>query len=317
MRKYDVDGIHFDYIRYPGPSNCYCDPCRQRFEERAGVKVADWPRDVLREGPHYAAYQEFRRQNITRLVKAVSEEAHRLKPWIKVSAAVFQEWPAVRESIGQDWGHWVEQGYLDFVCPMNYTNANHSFRTHVQVQRDAVASRIPLYPGVGASAPGLPLDQVLDQVGIARAEGADGFIVFQYARDVAESYVTEMGKGITAGTTHLPHQAPVVEWKIEQDGKPLSGTARPDTPVSVAATLTTRGALRQAIRSVAATVTVTTLDGTPVEEIGRGRAGGPAVAGELRLPAGHYRVAATGDMVLANGKRQAFMARGPFVNVAP
>ncbi|MGD0113303.1 MAG: hypothetical protein ABSD48_15695 [Armatimonadota bacterium] len=43
VRKYDVDGIHFDYIRYENQDNCCCDGCRQCFEESAGVKVADWP----------------------------------------------------------------------------------------------------------------------------------------------------------------------------------------------------------------------------------------------------------------------------------
>ena len=31
-RKYPVDGLHFDYIRYPGRDKCYCDGCRERFE---------------------------------------------------------------------------------------------------------------------------------------------------------------------------------------------------------------------------------------------------------------------------------------------
>ena len=30
--NYDVDGIHFDYIRYPASDHCYCDGCRTRFE---------------------------------------------------------------------------------------------------------------------------------------------------------------------------------------------------------------------------------------------------------------------------------------------
>ena len=28
VRKYDVDGIHFDYIRYPDSNHCWCDGCR-------------------------------------------------------------------------------------------------------------------------------------------------------------------------------------------------------------------------------------------------------------------------------------------------
>ena len=46
-RKYDVDGLHFDYIRYPDQENCYCDGCRSRFEEQTGTKVAKWPADCF------------------------------------------------------------------------------------------------------------------------------------------------------------------------------------------------------------------------------------------------------------------------------
>jgi len=41
--KYDVAGIHFDYIRYPGRQHCFCDGCRARFEKAIGRKVANWP----------------------------------------------------------------------------------------------------------------------------------------------------------------------------------------------------------------------------------------------------------------------------------
>jgi uncharacterized lipoprotein YddW (UPF0748 family) len=315
VRKYDVDGIHFDYIRYPDQGNCYCDRCRQRFEESNGVKVADWPGDVVEGGPRFSAYQEFRRSNITRLVKAVSEEAHRIKPWIKISAAVFSDWPQCREEVGQDWGAWVQQGYLDFVCPMDYSASDAEFRTRVQVQRDTVGGRIPLYPGVGASAPGLPLGQVIDQIQIARAEGADGFIIFEYQAGVAAEYVPDLGKGVTRGTTYLPHGSPAVDWRLRQNGQLLEGAAVPNLPVQVEATLTLRGRFQQAPRHIWATVTVTDLAGRTVREIGGGTSDGAPIAGEVRLAKGLYRVEAWGEMTLADGERQPFVVRGPFVRV--
>ncbi len=203
-RKYAVDGIHFDYIRYPDSSKCYCDGCRERFassqmlrSDKQFIGIREWPRDVLRGGPLYADYQEFRRRNITRLVKAVAEEARRVRPGIKVSAAVFPNWPACREEIGQDWGRWVREGYLDFICPMDYTASNREFRTRVQVQRDEVKGRIPLIPGIGASAPGLDVVQTIEQSLIAREEGAQGFILFNYDTRTAGDHVPMMGKGRT------------------------------------------------------------------------------------------------------------------------
>lgn len=37
LRKYDVDGIQFDYIRY-GPQQCYCDYCQETFSRRYGFE---------------------------------------------------------------------------------------------------------------------------------------------------------------------------------------------------------------------------------------------------------------------------------------
>jgi len=37
LRKYDLDGLHFDYIRY-GPQQCYCDYCQQTFGRRYGFE---------------------------------------------------------------------------------------------------------------------------------------------------------------------------------------------------------------------------------------------------------------------------------------
>lgn len=197
VKNYDVDGIHFDYIRYPDAAHCYCDGCRSRFESQTNKPVDHWPQDVLADGTRYTEYQEFRRDNITRLVRAVSEGAHSIKPGIKVSAAVFPDWPACREHIGQDWAGWIKAGYLDFVCPMDYIDSNSAYRSRIRVQRDAVAGRIPLIPGIGASAPGLPLGQVIDQINITREEHAGGFIIFNYDTKVACEYLPELGKGIT------------------------------------------------------------------------------------------------------------------------
>ena len=32
-KKYDITGIHFDYIRYPDQAHCYCKGCQARFSD--------------------------------------------------------------------------------------------------------------------------------------------------------------------------------------------------------------------------------------------------------------------------------------------
>ena len=37
LRKYAIDGLHFDYIRY-GPHQCYCQHCQEEFARRYGFE---------------------------------------------------------------------------------------------------------------------------------------------------------------------------------------------------------------------------------------------------------------------------------------
>src|SRR5512133_2621027 len=130
-RNYDVDGLHFDYIRYPDSDHCFCAGCRTRFEASAGSTVKSWPKDVLDGGTLRRQWLDWRQSNITAVVKAVSEQARIIRPRIKISAAVFNNWAADRDGVGQDWKLWCEKGYLDFVCPMDYTPSNGRFQNMV------------------------------------------------------------------------------------------------------------------------------------------------------------------------------------------
>lgn len=178
-RNYDVAGLHFDYIRYSDRSVCFCPGCRQQFEMRTGAAVKNWPVDVT-TGPLREAYLQFRRDNITQLVAAVSEQARKVRPGIQISAAVFPYWTSARNDVGQDWKLWVEKGYLDFVCPMQYTDNGALFEAKTKQSAAWVGGSVPLIPGIGATL-GLAPDGTLQQVLAARRQ-ADGFVLFNYDR---------------------------------------------------------------------------------------------------------------------------------------
>jgi uncharacterized lipoprotein YddW (UPF0748 family) len=204
--KYDVDGLHFDYIRYPDRECCYCDGCRRRFEAFSGVRVAHWPDDCYR-GPLRERYEQWRCDQITRLVKTVHDEAKKLKPGIKISAAVFGSYPDCRRSVGQDWVAWVRAGYLDFVCPMDYADTDPPFIDLVTRQLKLVDGRIPLYPGIGAWRLG-PADRVASQIHEARQLGASGFTLFNLDAGAAQTLLPAMALGVGSRPAVPPHRGP-------------------------------------------------------------------------------------------------------------
>ena len=205
-KKYDVAGLHFDYIRYPGGNSCFCDGCRERFQADAGLKVDAWPKDC-HSGVHKAAYTKWRCDQISRLVQAVHEEAKKLRPSLKVSAAVFGSYPSCRESVAQDWPEWIRAGWLDFVCPMDYTNSDPGFCGLVENQLELVGGRIPVYPGIGATASSssLPADRVAGQIMHARRLGAAGFTIFNLSESTARDLLPGLKLGATAEKAELPH----------------------------------------------------------------------------------------------------------------
>ncbi|MFN4227915.1 MAG: glycoside hydrolase family 10 protein [Candidatus Ratteibacteria bacterium] len=177
VKKYDVDGIHFDYIRYPDSNSCYCEDCKKRFEEKYNVKIEKWPEDVIK-GNYKEIYKIWRQELITKLVETVSKEAKKIKPNIKISAAVFPDYSDCKEKVGQDWKLWIENGYLDFVCPMNYTDSNSKFKNYLIRQKEIIKKKIPFYPGIGAYI--LSPEDVLRQIEICRELKTEGFILFDY-----------------------------------------------------------------------------------------------------------------------------------------
>jgi uncharacterized lipoprotein YddW (UPF0748 family) len=198
VRNYDVDGVHFDYIRYPDNDHCFCAGCKERFQRLCGVKVQRWPEDVLAEGPLRQQWLDWRRSNITAVVKAVSEQARALKPKIKLSAAVFRYWNTDRDAVGQDWKLWCDKGYLDFVCPMDYTPINSRFENMVSQQLQW-AGRTPCYPGLGVSASSsrFGVDRAIEQINITRRYQTHGFVIFNYGVKESKELLPMLGMGIT------------------------------------------------------------------------------------------------------------------------
>ncbi len=311
VENYDVDGIHFDYIRYHNSNYCYCDHCRRTFEEQIGKKVETWPDDVL-EGDLREPYLAFRREQINAVVKEVSERAHKLKPGMKVSAAVFGEWAASRISIGQDSKLWVDEGWLDFVCPMDYTNDTGYLRKLTEAQVKAVSGKCPLYIGVGAWRHE-SVATLADQIQSARSLGADGFVLFSYEAGKTQEFISATGEGMTRKQTYTPHRAPAASISIP-DG-PF-----PDRPYAYEAgerieaevLLTADSTLPEPIKSASARIVLETTEGERLTGLGKVNArGSGARSVRVEVPEGHSRIALVGTMTFESGGKAPFVHRGP------
>ena len=207
VKKYPVDGIHFDYIRYPNDRHDYSDFSRQKFESDTGIRVENWPTDCY-SGKLKSRYRDWRADQITRLVETVQRQARQIRPSIKVSAAVFREYPDCREWVAQDWPLWAKRGYLDFICPMDYTASDDQFRLWIEDQQKHLGGTIPIYPGIGALSTEATLssDRVLGQVDLTRQLRTGGFTVFSLNPQTLTSIVPDFKQSAGKVKAIPPHR---------------------------------------------------------------------------------------------------------------
>ncbi len=119
--RYDLDGMQLDYIRYPSPTYGYNAVSLQRFQQETGRTDRPAPMD--------AQWLQWRRDQVTSLVRRLGVELHAARPRMVVSAATitwgdapttdFTTTRAYRETL-QDWPAWLAQGYIDVAVLMNY-----------------------------------------------------------------------------------------------------------------------------------------------------------------------------------------------------
>ena len=127
-------------------------------------------------------------------MREASRKSREIDPEVKISAAVFSDWDSARDSVGQEWPLWIQQGYLDFVCPMDYLTDADVLAGIVTKQVKWVGGRIPLETGLGAWQMSGAW-QVADMVETARENGADGLVFFDYRGSVASDFLPALTEG--------------------------------------------------------------------------------------------------------------------------
>ena len=184
IAKKGVDGIHFDYIRYADWNFCFCDGCRERFEKACGTKVANWPADVRTDKALARKWIDWRCSNISKVVKAVGERVHAKYPGVEISVAARASIQGAYEGDGQDWVGWARNGWVDFLCPMDYTPGTAFFRSTYLGQLKALeGTRAKLYPGIGLSCwpdDGTEPMKMAKHIRALRKDGLEGFTVFNF-----------------------------------------------------------------------------------------------------------------------------------------
>jgi uncharacterized lipoprotein YddW (UPF0748 family) len=199
-RKYDVDGLHFDYVRYPNPRYDYSRTSLDRFRDEIVKDLDNKARNNLSaqaatDPLAYVSafpdrYAQFQRNQVTELVGQVYKGVKKIKPKVIISAAVFANDEAALKWRFQDWKLWVKRGWLDILCPMAYTTNPEVFKKQIEtVVKNANGK--PVWGGIGAF--NLTADGSLERIKAAREIGVQGFILFSYDSSITISNLNPQG----------------------------------------------------------------------------------------------------------------------------
>jgi uncharacterized lipoprotein YddW (UPF0748 family) len=209
-KRYAVDGIHLDYLRYPNEQFDYSRFAIAQFraEIRPHLDAATRRELDERESVDLFAYPDrfpddwraFRRTRLSALMLRLRTAVRTARPSALVTAAVAPEAQDAFDHRLQDWRGWVEGGLVDAICPMAYTTDAVRFTQQIEEVRRIAGARA-VWAGIGSYR--LTPEQTVDNILTARRLGAAGFVLFSYdsltgPRQSAADYLAAVARGVGA-----------------------------------------------------------------------------------------------------------------------
>lgn len=209
--NYDVDGIQFDYIRYPFQDTTtkqqfgYTESSRYLFKQAYGID----PKEIKRSSPNWSLWTGFRIRQVTSFVAEASQKLKEKRPDLVISAAVFpMEQKERLVTLQQHWEDWIYSGWVDMMVLMTYALDTGSFQQRTQGVYEFRKNPSLIIPGIRLL--NVPHSEAFDQLQSIRNMPSGGFALF--AAENFSSDLQSMLKYTQGNATEvkepLPHRQP-------------------------------------------------------------------------------------------------------------
>lgn len=193
LSKYDIDGYHFDYIRFPESVGMwgYNPTSIARFNAVHGRTATPQDWDPL--------WREWRRECVELMVKKIYVKAWKMKPDVLLSASTVNWGWAYDEftsssaynQVFQNWSGWLQRSLLDYNSLMSYSRLTDPARHQGWSSRSlADENKRGSIIGVGVYL-SANIAGSMDQLLYARSSGAAGLNIYDWGSEVNSSTVGE------------------------------------------------------------------------------------------------------------------------------
>lgn len=210
IRHYPIDGLVFDYIRYPLQNSGYNDTALARFRARYGHPSTYTPNYTD------ALWSAWRREQLTHFVRKVYANALEIRPEVVIGASSIGDRSDAYSAKFQDWRSWMLGGILDCNYPMIYTATNSTFISRVG---DAVANGGSRFTYALQGSYMNTISNTMTQLGLARSNGAKGVGVYRYCytysgdTDTNADNEPDFYSTLISQTFAQPVTPPTMPWK--------------------------------------------------------------------------------------------------------
>jgi len=225
VERYPIQGIHLDFVRYPGAAYGQTGPLGRQFELEWGIDPRLLPTELPPEtinrwlngamGPGESVlttaalfWADLRAQQVTAMVRGIRNAIkNSSRPETELSAAVFPDRDEAYLNRGQDWQVWAQEGLVDALYPMTYFGP--AERVAGQLREIAVhrTPGVRYWAGLGAYIKGP--EQIATEATAASKLGYDGLALFSLGHLLRKPEgVTPYGAALTDHNINHEQQSP-------------------------------------------------------------------------------------------------------------
>ena len=212
VKHYNIDGIHLDYIRYPGKNSGYNPVAIARYNNEYGF-IGKPNLDDIR-------FTKWKSRQITDWLRNLYVKIIQIKPALKITAATIASRSKAYEHYSQDWALWMQEGMIDANFPMNYST---KFETFQERADDIINNSYGrhVYMGIGAYLIGI--DDCIKQLNYSRKCNSNGLVLFSYANNNKEHQWISTFENIKSNIFVDSAKVPVMKWKTNPNAGFITG----------------------------------------------------------------------------------------------
>jgi uncharacterized lipoprotein YddW (UPF0748 family) len=127
-KKFNFDGIHLDYFRYPKNGFIFSKTGRDLFKEKEFCDPLQYfdnrlpmtNENLSKINYYHQKYRKFLKDNLNHFLFSFQKNIKKINPNLILSVAVKPNIDTAKDVFYQDWGAWTKNNYCDYVVLMNY-----------------------------------------------------------------------------------------------------------------------------------------------------------------------------------------------------